>query len=203
MAALCGESDLVLTPSPATAEAAIHRLMARLEANQPDTRAHAAAVESTSVAAAKLLGVPDDSHAALRLGAHVHDVGKLCVPRATLAKRGPLDAQEWALIRRHPALGVRLLSSFVRSELALAIVLSHHERWDGAGYPNGVEGTALPVAVRIVAVADAYQAMTEQRAYKAPLSSEAAECELRKNAGTQFDPMCVEAFCDVLARQAA
>jgi putative two-component system response regulator len=203
MTALCGDPDLVLAPSPATADAEIELLMVRLETNQPDSRRHAAAVESMSVAAADALGLPGDNHAALRLGAHLHDIGKLFIPRTTLTKQGPLTSAEWAMMRRHPVLGVSLLSSFIRSELALAIVLSHHERWDGAGYPNGVEATTLPVPVRIVAVADAYQAMTEQRTYKRPLSSEAAVCELRKNAGTQFDPSCVEAFCDVLARRAA
>ena len=203
MTALCGDPDLTLAPSPAKAEAEIDRLMVRLEASQPDARTHAAAVESASVEAADLLGIPGHSHAALRLGAHVHDIGKLFIPRSTLTKRGPLSTAEWAMMRRHPVLGANLLSSVIRSELALAIVLSHHERWDGDGYPNGVEGATLPIAVRIVSVADAYQAMTEQRTYKRPLSTEAAVRELRKNAGTQFDPSCVEAFCDVLARRAA
>ncbi len=185
-------------PPRAYAENALRCLLARFETDQPDTFAHAAAVEALSVDVARRLHVGEPLLGALRLGAFLHDVGKLEVPGRILRKPGPLTTREWATIRRHPMAGVRLLSPIIRSEETLAIVRCHHERWDGAGYPHRLVGNDIPLTARIVAVTDAFYAMSEARSYRPPLSREEALVELRGNAGGQFDPACVDAVCEAL-----
>ncbi len=125
-----------LVPPPGRAENALQRLLGRFQTDQPDTFAHAAAVEALSVDVAKRLRVREPLLGALRLGAFLHDIGKLEVPRRILRKPGPLTTREWARIRRHPVAGVRLLSPIIRSEEALAIVRFHHERWDRNRVPT-------------------------------------------------------------------
>lgn len=188
-----------LVPPPRHAENALQRLLGRFQTDQPDTFAHASAVEALSVDVAKRLRVREPLLGALRLGAFLHDIGKLEVPRRILRKPGPLTTREWARIRRHPVAGVRLLSPIIRSEEALAIVRFHHERWDGTGYPHGLVGNEIPLSARIVAVTDAFYAMSEARSYQRPLSREQALLELQGNAGGQFDPDCVEAVCETVA----
>ncbi len=187
-----------LVPPRAHAGNALKRLLARFETDQPDTFAHAAAVEALSVDAARRLHVREPQLGALRLGAFLHDLGKLEVPCRILRKPGPLTTREWSEIRRHPSAGVRLLSPIIRSEEALAIVHFHHERWDGAGYPHGLAGNEIPLTARIVAVTDAFYAMSEARSYRPPLSREEALLELQGNAGGQFDPACVDAVCEAV-----
>jgi putative nucleotidyltransferase with HDIG domain len=188
-----------LVPPRVQAENALQRLLGRFEADQPDTFAHAAAVEALSVDVARRLHVGEPLLGALRLGAFLHDIGKLEVPRRILRKPGPLTTCEWARIRRHPVAGVRLLSPIIRSEETLAIVRCHHERWDGTGYPYGLVGHEIPLSARIVAVTDAFYAMSEPRSYQPPLLREQALLELKGNAGGQFDPECVEAVCEAVA----
>lgn len=187
-----------LVPPRVRTENALQCLLARFETDQPETFAHAAAVETLSVEVAKRLHVGEPLLGALRLGAFLHDVGKLEVPRRILRKPGPLTTREWAKIRRHPVAGVRLLSPIIRSEETLAIVRFHHERWDGTGYPHGLVGNEIPLTARIVAVTDAFYAMSEARSYRPPLLREEALLELQGNAGGQFDPACVEAACEAV-----
>jgi putative nucleotidyltransferase with HDIG domain len=188
-----------LVPPRAHAQEALQRLLGRFETDQPDTFAHGAAVEALSVDAAKRLHVREPLLGALRLGAFLHDIGKLEVPRRILRKPGPLTTREWVRIRRHPVAGVRLLSPIIRSEETLAIVRYHHERWDGTGYPHGLAGNEIPLPARVVAVTDAFYAMSEARSYQPPLLPEEALLELQGNAGGQFDPVCVEAVCEAVA----
>jgi HD-GYP domain-containing protein (c-di-GMP phosphodiesterase class II) len=124
----------------------------------------------------------------------VHDVGKVGIPDAILNKPGPLNADEWDLIRQHTILGERILSAAPAMRPVARIVRATHERWDGGGYPDGLRGEQIPIAARIVAVCDAYQAMTADRAYRATLGHRLAFRELRSGAGTQFDPAVVDAF---------
>jgi ribonuclease P protein subunit RPR2 len=130
----------------------------------------------------------------LSYGFLLHDVGKLSVPDAVLNKPGPLDDREWALMRRHPEEGVRILRPVGFLDSALDVVRFHHERWDGTGYPEGRSGDSIPLSARIFAIADTVDAMTSDRPYRAGLPLEAARQELLAHAGTQFDPACVEAF---------
>ena len=190
-----------LAPPYARTENALQRLLRRLEAAEPTGYAHALAVETLSVEAARLLSVGKPLLGALRLGAFLHDVGKLEIPDSILRKSGPLDSSEWASMREHPAIGMRILSPIIRSEETLSIVLLHHERWDGTGYPRRLAGADTPLTARIVAVADAFQAMIEPRPYRPPLTCDEALRELRANAGWQFDPECVGAVCEAVARR--
>lgn len=134
----------------------------------------------------------------IRLGALLHDIGKIGIPDAILHKPGPLNEEEWRRMRDHPMIGARILGEVDGYFQVLAqIVMSHHERWDGGGYPRGLAGEEIPLPARILSVVDAYDAMVSRRPYKEPMSIAAAETELRRCAGTQFDPAVVEAFMAV------
>jgi HD-GYP domain-containing protein (c-di-GMP phosphodiesterase class II) len=158
-------------------------------------RAHGRAVATIGARLAAVLELAEEEIADIGLAAALHDIGKATVPRAVLDKPGPLTGREWRLIRRHPGEGERLLrASFADRPSVLAAVRSHHERWDGAGYPDGLAGAEAPLAARIVAVADAYQAMLETRPYRASLTPAAALAEIEANARSQFDPDCAAAL---------
>ena len=133
----------------------------------------------------------------IRLAGSLHDLGKLAIPEEILRKPAPLTEAERLVLERHPQIGFRMLESLGVDPVA-AWVLHHHERWDGAGYPDGVYGDAIPLGARIIFVADAYDAMTTDRVYRPRLTDEAALAELRRCAGTQFDPEVVAAFADEL-----
>lgn len=137
----------------------------------------------------------------LELAALLHDIGKIAVPNAVLNQSRGLDAVEEELVQRHPVYGAELLSTVPGLEPIATIVRFHHERWDGRGYPDGLAGERIPLASRIVAVADAYDAMTSTRPYRGALSTEAALRELRAGGGLQFDPQLVEMFQEVLLEQ--
>lgn len=145
------------------------------------------------------LGLPDDHVERVRLAGVLHDVGKIGVSDRVIAKPGPLDADEWREMRTHPEIGARLLAHPEFDDLR-AWVHSHHERPDGRGYPLGLAGDSIPLEARILAVADAYEAMTADRAYRPSMCEEAARAELEAGAGTQFDPRVVRAFLRVLER---
>jgi HD-GYP domain-containing protein (c-di-GMP phosphodiesterase class II) len=127
----------------------------------------------------------------------LHDIGKLGISDAVLLKPGSLERHEWAEIMRHPELGARILEHANLRDVA-SWVLSHHERLDGSGYPRALAGSAIPLEGRILAVADAYEAMTADRPYRRALTPDEARAELRRGAGTQFDPDVVAAFERVL-----
>jgi two-component system cell cycle response regulator len=145
------------------------------------------------------LGIDGRELELLTLAASVHDVGKLSVPARILAKAGPLDDEEWEAMRRHPAVGADLLAACAAPSDVLRIVRSHHERWDGGGYPDGLAGETIPHAARIVAVVDAYCAMVEQRPYRPPRRPAQARAELLAGAGNQFDAECARVAHDVVA----
>jgi len=155
-------------------------------------RSHALRVATLSVRIGAAFGLEPPELETLELAAKLHDVGKLAVPRSILAKPGPLDEEEWAAMRQHPAEGARLLAPYVSSVELLAIVRSHHERWDGAGYPEGLRGEEIPLGARIVAVVDAFCAMIEPRPYRPTLDAAAARSELLAQSGRQFDPACAK-----------
>jgi HD-GYP domain-containing protein (c-di-GMP phosphodiesterase class II) len=169
-------------------------LVDRLELKEGYAGEHTAAVCGLAVAIAARLGLSGDERRRVGLGALLHDVGKLTVPDGVLTKPGPLNELEWAAVRRHAVLGERLLAHIVDLPDVLAIVRSHHERWDGSGYPDGKRGEEIPLGARIVAVADAFQAMIEPRPYRKSRKRAAALEELALEAGRQFDPRCLEAL---------
>jgi HD-GYP domain-containing protein (c-di-GMP phosphodiesterase class II) len=144
------------------------------------------------------LGLAPPDMLELELGALLHDVGKLSLRAALLRKPGALDADEWEVIRCHPGWGAELISTVPGLEPVATIVRFHHERWDGDGYPVGLAGHRIPLASRIVAVCDAYHAMTSDRPYRSKLPQAEAIAELRAGAGSQFDPDLVKTFIQSL-----
>ncbi len=172
------------------------QLSAAIEARDPYARGHASRVTVFSQAMARRVGLDKERLSVLRLGALLHDVGKLTVPPAVLLKSGPLTEIEIVQVRRHPAAGVRMLRSLGAPREILPTVLHHHERWDGAGYPRGRAGERIPIEARILTVADSFDAMTSIRPYRAPRHAPDALEELRRYAGTQFDPNLVGVFAE-------
>jgi putative two-component system response regulator len=169
------------------------RLVARAESADPSLQLHSRSVARLSLEIGKALHLPQRQLATLVLAATVHDIGKITVPTRVLTKPGPLEPWERLAVQRHPAEGQRLLKPHVNSPELLAIVRSHHERWDGNGYPDGLAAEQIPLGARIVAVADAFTAMVEPRPYRESLSSQLARTELLEHAGNQFDPICARA----------
>ena len=173
-------------------------LVDRLELKEGYAGEHTAAVSRLALAIAKQLKLPAAECRCVELGALLHDVGKLSIPDRVLTKPAPLNELEWEAMRRHAALGERLLAHIVQQADVLAVVRSHHERWDGRGYPDGKAGEEIPLAARIVAVADAFQAMIEPRPYREPRTRASALAEVVSQAAGQFDPACVEALRAVI-----
>jgi HD-GYP domain-containing protein (c-di-GMP phosphodiesterase class II) len=166
-----------------------------LEVKDPYTRGHSVRVSRYSVAIGRALGLDDRSISQLDLGGHLHDIGKIGVRESVLNKAGPLTDEEYAHIMTHPVVGWRLLEPLLRdAPVALNVVRSHHERWDGRGVPDKLVGEAIPFEARIAAVADSFDAMTSDRPYRHGLTLEAARAEVVRCAGTQYDPEVVEAF---------
>jgi putative two-component system response regulator len=171
-------------------------LMKAAEHRDADTGDHVARVAEYVALIAEALGLPPGRCRQLSLASTMHDVGKIAVPDAILLKPGRLDAAERAEMEEHAARGARILeaSSSDLVRLAAEIAGSHHERWDGAGYPGRLAGEDIPLSGRIVAVADVFDALTSERPYKKAWPLAEARAHLSANAGTHFDPACVEAF---------
>ncbi len=173
------------------------RLVARRTGRLGYPDALAIGVAQCALQIAGQLGAGDELRRAVAHGALLHDVGKLRISRRILSKPGPLTLEEQLRIRQHPLEGKRIVGRDIEAPVA-AVVVSHHERWDGDGYPQGLTGDQIPLAARVVAVADAYFAMCEDRPYRARITGGEALRELQLCAGTQFDPECVDAL--VVAR---
>lgn len=173
----------------------LESLVAALDMRDQETRGHSARVAAHAVELARELGIRDEEELAMIYqGALMHDVGKIGVPDAILRKTGPLTEEEWEFMRRHPALGYRILAQVPYLRPAARIVLAHHERWDGQGYPRGLKREQIPLGARIFAVCDTYDAVVSDRPYRKGQPPEAALREILAGAGTQFDPNVVEAF---------
>jgi diguanylate cyclase (GGDEF)-like protein/putative nucleotidyltransferase with HDIG domain len=179
--------------------AAAMLLAETLDMRDVGTARHSQTVGRYAEEIARTLGLPETHVERIRAAGVLHDIGKLGVADAVLKKPGKLTDEEWAEMRRHPELGARILDHANLRDIS-AWVLAHHERIDGRGYPHGLAGDVIPLEARILAVADAYEAMTADRAYRAALGHDAAQQELRDGSGTQFDPEVVEAFLAVLTR---
>ena len=180
---------------------AIASLNATVDARDPYTAGHSARVQRIALAVADELGVPDERREALRYGSLFHDIGKIGVPDAILGKPGALTTAEYDVIKRHPSDGADIVSKLGSLRDSVPLICHHHERWDGAGYPDGLAGTAIPVEACIVGLADAWDAMTTDRPYRPALTLEEATAEVRRGRGTQFAPAVVDAFFAALRRR--
>ncbi|WP_022661259.1 HD-GYP domain-containing protein [Paucidesulfovibrio longus] len=171
-------------------------LGAAVDARDRHTRQHSEEVAQVAHALALRLGLPGCQADVIHVAAHLHDVGKIGLPDAVLFKPGPLDAAEWTLLKRHPEIG----ADIVRPVRALCdcgvreMILHHHERFDGQGYPHGLRGAAIPLGARIIAVADSLSAMMQNRPYRPAMPFASAREEILRCSGSQFDPGVVAAF---------
>jgi HD-GYP domain-containing protein (c-di-GMP phosphodiesterase class II) len=169
-------------------------LLGLLREREPDLHDHLCHVGELAADVARTLGLDTEEIDDIRRAAELHDIGKAAVPDAILNKPGPLSEHEWTFMRRHTYVGERILAAAPALAGVASLVRSSHERWDGAGYPDGLVGDEIPFGARVIAVCDAFDAMTSNRPYATARPPEAAIAELRRVAGTQFDPDVVEAF---------
>jgi HD-GYP domain-containing protein (c-di-GMP phosphodiesterase class II) len=172
---------------------AVERLAAVVDSRDTYVGRHSAAVAVLAEGIGRTLGLDEHELEGLRIAGLLHDLGKVGIPDCILTKPGPLDSAERELVEKHPQIGFDLLHPHDLAPIDNWI-LHHHEHWDGSGYPVGLAGAEIPFGSRIVLVADAFESMTTDRAYRAAISAEAAMQELRDHAGTQFDPLVVSAL---------
>ena len=179
---------------------AVETLNATVDARDPYTAGHSQRVQEIALAVADEFGIEGNEREAIALAGLFHDIGKLGVPDAILTKPAKLTQQEYELRKHHPADGANIVAKFSRLQGAVPMIRHHHERWDGAGYPDRLAEEAIPLGARIVGLADAWDAMTTDRPYHRALERHEAEEELRRNRGTQFAPAVVDAFFRALNR---
>jgi HD-GYP domain-containing protein (c-di-GMP phosphodiesterase class II) len=177
--------------------ATVRALATAVEAKDAYTGGHLARVTAYGVEACRALGGDLAATPGLEYAFLLHDLGKIGVPDAVLNKAGPLSDEEWALMKEHPAIGLRILEGVPRMDVVRAVVYSHHERWDGAGYPEGLKDEQIPLAARVFAAVDAFDAITTDRPYQAAVSLDEALRRLRGAAGSQFAPDAVQAIHQV------
>ncbi|MEA2132170.1 MAG: hypothetical protein QOC68_79 [Solirubrobacteraceae bacterium] len=170
-------------------------LVRALSERNPELYAHLEGVAELAESTARRLGLGDEEAEQISHAAELHDIGKVAIPDAILSKPGALDPREWEFIRRHTLIGERIIAAAPALGAVARLVRSSHERWDGTGYPDRLAEQAIPLGARVVAVADAFSAMTSERPYSPSVPTQLAIDELRRCAGTQFDPVVVEAFC--------
>jgi HD-GYP domain-containing protein (c-di-GMP phosphodiesterase class II) len=180
-------------------DATLKALMAALDAKDDVTEGHCERVAKITVQLARQVGVPENALLDIERGAMLHDVGKIGVPDAVLKKPAALDEGEWEAIRKHPLLAGMMISKVRFLEGATPILLYHHERFDGAGYPFGLQSDGIPLAARIFSVVDAYDAMTSDRPYRKAMPHTEAMAEIAAGSGTQFDPAIVDTFTRLMA----
>ncbi len=170
-----------------------------VEAKDPTTRGHLDRTAHYGLALARKVDPELAARPEVAYGFFLHDIGKVGIPESILCKTSPLTELEWVVMRSHPNQGARIVEPIPFMGEAVEIVRSHHERFDGTGYPLGLAGEEIPLSARIFAIADSFDAMTSDRPYRSALSTETAVKEIIAGSGTQFDPTCVEAFEELAA----
>jgi len=172
-----------------------------MDARERTTGEHSQRVAKLTVLLAQEMKVDPKALHSIYRGALLHDIGKIGVPDSVLLHPGPLTDEQWVLMRKHPEIGMRILEPIEFLREAIDIPYCHHERWDGTGYPRGLHGTEIPLAARIFAVADVFDAVTSVRTYRTPMPAEDALALIWEGAGTQFDPAVVGAFDRLMRSQ--
>jgi diguanylate cyclase (GGDEF)-like protein len=178
----------------------INSIMTTLYVRSRETEAHSKRIYKISKMIANKISLPMNDLNDLHLFSMLHDIGKVGIDDRILNKPGKLSQEEWDIMKTHSELGYQIAMSVPEFANVADCILTHHERWDGKGYPNSLTGKNMPLLSRILAVADAYDAMTENRVYRPALTEERALEEIRKNAGTQFDPNIASAFLELMLR---
>ncbi|GAB4207374.1 MAG: response regulator [Roseiflexaceae bacterium] len=183
-------------------ESVIFALALAVEAKDSYTESHLRRLRAYSQALASASGIDKELVRLIGYGGILHDIGKIAISEAILRKPGPLTDEEMATMREHPTIGERIIAQMRFARDVAPIIRSHHERWDGRGYPDGLCGEAIPIGARIVAIVDAYDAMASDRPYRKALPEEEIVRRLREGSGTQFDPTLLEVFLQLLAQRA-
>jgi putative two-component system response regulator len=186
--------QLLLAQLHESYEASLIMLANAIEVRDPYTRGHVERVVNYAQTLAEYLGWSSNEINNLRFGSILHDIGKIQIAEEILRKKGPLNEEEWREMRRHPQVGAELVRGIHYLDQAVPVILYHHERWNGSGYPFGLKEDAIPTSARIVAVADSFDAMTTKRPYRDKLSPEQACHEIVSGSGIQYDPKIVESF---------
>jgi len=165
-----------------------------------ETEGHSQRVTDLSVKIAKIIGVEEHELTHMRRGAFLHDMGKLGIPDSVLHKEGKLTEEEWDIMKTHPTIAYDMLSAIEYLLPALDIPYCHHEKWDGSGYPRGLEGTAIPLVARIFAVVDVWDALRSDRPYRKAWSKEKTLKHIREGSGKHFDPQIVKIFMELITK---
>lgn len=176
-------------------------LVAALDLREHNTRLHSQRVREYTELIADRLGVDEKMRREIGFGALLHDVGKIAVPDQILLKPGKLTDQEWDEMRKHPEAGYRIVKRIGFLKDAAEIVYTHHEQFDGSGYPRGIKNESIPLGARMFMVADVYDALTSERPYRSPMTYEEAIAEIRKMSGSHFDPVVVDTFLAIEPKQ--
>ena len=177
---------------------AIYALVSSVEAKDPYTYGHSRKVNTYAVALAEAIGLSPEDVSRVSTAALLHDIGKIGVPDKVLNKKGKLNAEDWEAIKSHPRLGAIIVGNIPNLAPCVSTILHHHERWDGSGYPEGLKGEQISVEARILTIADSFEAMSAARPYRPALCGEKVLKELRRGAGSQFDPQLVEVFIGII-----
>ncbi|MDA1313502.1 MAG: response regulator [Acidobacteria bacterium] len=172
----------------------LRSLFTKLGFRRYETFQHSARVAATCRLFGERYGLPEHQVERLETGALLHDIGKIGIPRNVLLKPGSLDGEEWRVMKQHPTIGYRLLGEFPELSEEARIVQSHHEQWDGSGYPHGLKGESIPLGARMFAIVDTLDAITSDRPYRKAQSIDSARTEIRRMSGVQFDPALVDVF---------
>ncbi|MFW5687119.1 MAG: HD domain-containing phosphohydrolase [Halanaerobium sp.] len=175
----------------------VESLLSTLKQKSQETTEHAKRMSSLAIKLGKRIGLPKSELNRLSLIAVLHDIGKTIIPEKILNKDGQLTAEEWQIIKEHPATGYRICSEVEEFSHVANEILTHHEHWNGEGYPQGLKGKEIPVLSRIISIVDAYDVMTNDRTYRKAVSKKEAIKELKKFAGKQFDPELVKEFVHI------
>jgi putative two-component system response regulator len=192
--------ELLLAQLKAAYKASLRALANAIESRDHYTRFHVERVNAYAQAVAHEMGWADDRLETLEFGAILHDIGKISIPESILRKTGPLSKAEWEEMREHPRVGARMVEGIPYLAPAVATIRAHHERWDGSGYPEGLCEMAIPEPARLLAIVDAFDAMTSDRPYHAAVGADHAQAEITLQSGRLFDPVFVDAFNRCYAR---
>lgn len=190
------DTNNIITPDNKLYHEFVECISSALDARDPYTGDHSRRVSDTATLLAKMLGLSDDEIQEIHIAAHLHDIGKIGIPDSVLLKPGRLDDDEWKMMKRHPQIGADILAKSPSFSRISAIILHHHERYDGNGYPFGAKEQEIPLGSRIIAVCDSIDAMASARAYRKALPLDTVYEEIEKNIGLMYDPNVAKKLLD-------